>query len=1028
MVSKKFSDQANAGLYPIVSLLGRSSAEVKLLNQACPPEEVIQQWEEKGHFWTPTYWSNILCDDRGILSYVRNDQTDKNIGLMVCQEEITRAHNTFVIEVIEMASGVITMGIGPEDYPLNQHPGLGAVSIAFHGDTGKIHMGGEESTVSDSGKCLPWKNGDEIKAVVRLTGERVLLNEEIEVDFYVNSILIGSVVHKMTGGKLGVRFVFMVSLKGAGVKARIQNYRLLYQAQPPCLDMLTMGRCNFLNIYDDGRLLYRKFDNHDVCGLFLSKTPFNAKLTYFELKVTNLDPNHNACIGFAHRDYPINTILGQMPGSLGYHAVSGQVYHNGSAGVSDPAGKEGKHSPCFGIGDTVGCGFNVKSARFREGGSLDNQQILKFYFTKNGKKVLRVDFEYLSDGIYPGANFSAVGDEMVLSNYYPASDCHLLLEDEAVCVADQKETSMEGCKFTLVSVGDGALDTQEKVQALQEMLKEGFEFPMLSVIDGHIQEMESKPGLMDLQAQQLYGQLCWQKECMERFLSNKNNRLTFMPVGVSSGQGYRELEEHIVQVCELDLASHPSYYNLHESVNAALQKIANSLTSEKLMAANELMDLVGTELGQNARTFEAAIQHLQSKGQLISLPIKRTVIALDIQFAETLIHLIEASPDILSGKISPCIGEWTHIWNSVADIYSDFQQFPSSKTELVNHVLQFLGVMRIPRLRANRDDPMFCYCTSNTLGDLPVQLADFLEDATENVVLISRDYSFLYSNPSHILSIIVSRFLQFFQALAVSASWSVFQSGAAQTTIYVSGGNGLKLETRCFMPSQLSGQIDDDTKYHVEEYAFNIFCIFTDLIDHLIAKLKAKVIYKDQVPPNLVNSSIGCIHHWGLSGQTFRQTVCTLCGQCCDKGQKCPYNGLGGQYQHQCGCNTNVTGCKDCGICQNCADQLWTIRSYLRPNLEVASYNKTKTNPVIPLNSTTYDELEFTNLGAVQTGISKLMTLEQGDTIIVKLDPIKRDADVITEVKEESVPEITPVYFTSKCQNVKIWHETGIVA
>lgn len=64
-----------------------------------------------------------------------------------------------------------------------------------------------------------------------------------------------------------------------------------------------------------------------------------------------------------------------------------RLNYNGSTVASSQAGKGEKHSPCFGNGDTVGCGFSIKSARFREDGSLENQQTLKFYFTKNGKKV-----------------------------------------------------------------------------------------------------------------------------------------------------------------------------------------------------------------------------------------------------------------------------------------------------------------------------------------------------------------------------------------------------------------------------------------------------------------------------------------------------------------------------------------------------------------------------------------------------------------------------------------------------------------
>ncbi|XP_035824915.1 uncharacterized protein LOC118477480 [Aplysia californica] len=46
-----------------------------------------------------------------------------------------------------------------------------------------------------------------------------------------------------------------------------------------------------------------------------------------------------------------------------------------------------------------------------------------------------------------------------------------------------------------------------------------------------------------------------------------------------------------------------------------------------------------------------------------------------------------------------------------------------------------------------------------------------------------------------------------------------------------------------------------------------------------------------------------------------------------------------------------------------------TIRSYLRPNCEVAGHKRMKSSPYIPLNATTYDEIEVTNLGSRQAAI-----------------------------------------------------------
>lgn len=63
------------------------------------------------------------------------------------------------------------------------------------------------------------------------------------------------------------------------------------------------------------------------------------------------------------------------------------MYYDHSSGIINTKYKGEKSVPMFGIGDTVGCGFEPENAKFREDGSLENQQTLQFYFNKNGKKV-----------------------------------------------------------------------------------------------------------------------------------------------------------------------------------------------------------------------------------------------------------------------------------------------------------------------------------------------------------------------------------------------------------------------------------------------------------------------------------------------------------------------------------------------------------------------------------------------------------------------------------------------------------------
>ncbi|CAL1535024.1 unnamed protein product, partial [Lymnaea stagnalis] len=1072
---KFVSAKPHIGMYPMVAVIGKNIGDIRFLNMACPSGDLMDHWKEMKQYWTPSFKHNVLCDDKGIVSYQDSYEHSGERGIILCQETITREHNTFTIKVVDTgSSGVISMGLGPEDYETNRHPGWNNGSIGFHGDDGMVYVQSGSGTQPSSGEMYVWKRGDVISAVVSMLGEAdtIEAGDEVQIDFYVNQKLMATVKTKLTGTKKGIRFVFMMGMRVLGTKAQILNFHPAYSPPPPVMHSLTFGRSNFINVFDSGRLVYRKYDNRQFFGLFMSKTPFNKALTYFEMEIKKMSAEKHVSIGFAGRDYPINKMLGWLLGSLGFHGDNGQLYNNSSSGTTSHLDPSGTNPFVFVEGAIVGCGFDEASAKFREDGSLENQQMLKFYFTLNKQKIHEVDFEYRSGGIFPAVNLHHENDEVILKNLYMGVEPGNI-EINTSKIVTEENPFVEGCHFTLVGVQDGGSNLEGRLQLLEQVLSDGLEFPVISLIDQQIQIMESNQKLMDFQGQELYAQLCWQKECLERFSQNSKSRIKFLTVDVSSGEGHKDLMEHIVKVCEMDLNDHKNYYCLDDSVVLGLEKITEKLSEEKLLAADNLLELVGDQLGHNGRVFEAAVRYLQSKGHLFWVPMQRTIIAIDLHFAEALIRMSMVLPNTLSGNINPAVGEETKIWSDVTEIIPDAKTFSPSKLEILSHVLYCMGVMEIRRLRASKEDPMFFYCTSNGIGALPVEMTHFMQSANKDTVLIERDYQFLFSSPKNILPMVVSRCLLFSRALVIARSWAVFQNGAAQTIIYVNGEQGLRVETRCFMPTSKTQQLDQDTEYHVQEYTFNIFCLFTDIIDLLVGRLRLRVINTQKVPNNMVNRSIGCVHNWGLSDEDYRQTVCTLCGLCCEKGHNCPYNGISGEFQHQCGCDTHCTGCQDCGICQKCADLLWTIRSYLRPNLEVACHGKMRSNPYIPLNATTYDEVEFTNLGRHQAPIclkvssghastaesmgvltkmfpyaaiefpnlndleqymtkansnSKMMTFNQGDTVKIKLDPIKRDSKTVVHVDEESVLEITPVYFTCICRESTVWHDTGIVA
>ncbi|GFN82125.1 spry domain containing 3 [Plakobranchus ocellatus] len=391
---KKTAEKPHIGMYPIVSVMGKSFAAIKFLNMACPPEPLLKQWEDNDLWWTPMFHYNVLYDDSGIVSFLYNYKSSGSIGLVTFQQPITRAQNTFSIKILKQSpQAIVTMGVGPEDYPLNRQPGWEKGSIGYHGDNGQFYIELGTGTYSGTGNPPVWKAGDEVTAVVKDFGEAETIQPEdtVVVDFYLNQKLIQTVRHKLTGGKKGMRWVFLLGLKGKNTQVQVRNFRPAFFPPPPRMDMLTMGRANFINVFDDGRLVHRRFDKRELFSTFISKTPFNKQLTYFEVRVKHLGGEMHAAIGIAPADYPVNNMVGWLAGSLGYHADNGYLYEN------EPQGKKSSADNAkYTTGDVVGCGFETQGVAFKEDGSIKPQQTLRFYFTKNGKRMHVAEYTLLT--------------------------------------------------------------------------------------------------------------------------------------------------------------------------------------------------------------------------------------------------------------------------------------------------------------------------------------------------------------------------------------------------------------------------------------------------------------------------------------------------------------------------------------------------------------------------------------------------------------------------------------------------------
>lgn len=77
----------------------------------------------------------------------------------------------------------------------------------------------------------------------------------------------------------------------------------------------------------------------------------------------------------------------------------------------------------------------------------------------------------------------------------------------------------------------------------------------------------------------------------------------------------------------------------------------------------------------------------------------------------------------------------------------------------------------------------------------------------------------------------------------------------------------------------------------------------------------------------VANLSVGCKHTWKHIPGKANQSICTMCNKCCDQGRKCKYNRIMGNNLRECLCKTSSPGCVDCGICIDCAADLWVNNS-----------------------------------------------------------------------------------------------------
>ncbi|XP_046560363.1 uncharacterized protein LOC124269392 [Haliotis rubra] len=307
MEDKAVKETPHIGMYPLVTIIGNGVAEIKVKNLNSPPQGLITQWERDKKTFEQGYLQNMLCDEDGVLSFAKSYKTSDLKGLCVNLLPITKANNSCTVQLVKQGqNGHVTIGLGPENLSGEQGIGSTAGSAGFSLTDGMIMVNKSRTETN-----TPCKVGDKVTLVVSgFTTDLIQPEQKIKVTVSVNKKEVGSCDLVFTT-TLGNRCVFQVSIDNEDNQVQLLNYRKPYMSQPPVMDKLTMGRSNYINVYDDGTLQYRKFDSRAHFGLYMSKTALNAQLRYFEMQIQSSSPHKHIGIGLCHRSYRINN----MPGS-----------------------------------------------------------------------------------------------------------------------------------------------------------------------------------------------------------------------------------------------------------------------------------------------------------------------------------------------------------------------------------------------------------------------------------------------------------------------------------------------------------------------------------------------------------------------------------------------------------------------------------------------------------------------------------------------------------------------------------------
>ena len=273
----------------------------------------------------------------------------------------------------------IALGVCSDKYPSHRLPGWEKLSVGLHLDNATLMQSPNETL----NIRRTFHEGDSIKCSVREIPSDVSAHATVKVEFFCNSEpIISTVIVKPSGGLYGI--IGMMS-RGEAITlcppelSMKMRFEYLWEISTP----------NLVQHRGDGVSMYvGPGDLTEHCiGTVRSIKPViptgNLAQRSFSLSILDSGAKSFIAMGLVNKTYPTHLLPGWEDSSIGYHADSGDIFHNSSDGDSS-------NVPCK-KGDTMQCLVTAID---------DSSKRIKVTFLCNNVKVKEVTDWTPSTGFY----------------------------------------------------------------------------------------------------------------------------------------------------------------------------------------------------------------------------------------------------------------------------------------------------------------------------------------------------------------------------------------------------------------------------------------------------------------------------------------------------------------------------------------------------------------------------------------------------------------------------------------------------